>query len=533
MKRSSILVLAVFLAWGWAAPAFAIDFTIRGAWQFSFDYINGGSFMGKTRSGHQTIGQQWAAVRQQRDNFEAMQRLHLQLNAKASDYLSGTLFLEIGEQRWGQASSGGALGADSSSIIKVKQAYLDWGLPDTALKVRMGIQGASLPGFAMESNVLVDDVAGITASYGISKNVAVTGFWYRLLNDNYVDKTVPGRDGYMDNFDLFGLIVPLSFDGLKLTPWGMAGGLGPNSIDFKFRKMADGSGGEQFYLGQNPNPNQGIDGQQLRDGLYPAAFTTGRSKNILSDEYSTLWWGGLTGKWTTLEPFRLSFDFTYGSVDHNREYLNRHGWFGMLLAEYAMDWGLPGLYGWYMSGDDDNPHNGSERMPYLSTTNSWRNTLSTFGFRGNPIIGGGKGEINVNPTGTWGAGVRIRDFKPWDISSLSHTLVFNVFGGTNSPKMANYITGRHGDKVDGGRNLFRNNTDFNSFGTYLTTADSGMEVNIDTRWKPDDNLTFYLNTGYIHLWLNDDVWGRYGDQKGKTLNYKDAWEASLNIVYSF
>lgn len=521
------------MLWGSVSPAEAIDFSIKGSWQFSFDYIDGGNFMGKNRAGRKTIGQQWAAIRQQRDNFEAMQRLHLQMNAKASEYLSGTVFLEIGEQRWGQGSSGGALGSDGSSIIKVKHAYLDWGLPDAALKVRMGLQGASLPGFAMESNVLVDDVAGITASYEFNDNIAATAFWYRPLNDNYVDADDPLRNGYLDNFDLFGLVLPFSFEGLRVTPWGMGGALGPNSIDFKFRKMADGSGGQQFYLGANPTPNQGIDGQQLRDGLYPAAFTTGRSTNILSDQYSTLWWAGITGKWTTFDPFRLSFDFTYGSVDHNREYLNRQGWFGMLLAEYAMDWGLPGLYGWYMSGDDDNPHNGSERMPYLSTTNSWRNTLSTFGFRGNPIIGGGKGEINVNPTGTWGAGARIRDLKPWSFINLSHTIVFNVFGGTNSPKMANYITGRHGDKVDGNRNLFRNNTDFNSFGTYLTTADSGMEINFDTKWKAEENLTFYLNTGYIHLWLDDGVWGRYGKQQGSTLNTKDAWEASLNIVYSF
>ena len=58
----------------------------------------------------------------------------------------------------------------------------------------------------------------------------------------------------------------------------------------------------------------------------------------------------------------------------------------MLLAEYALDWGLPGLYGWYFSGDDDNPNNGSERLPYLATTNNLTNSLSTFGYRGNPIM---------------------------------------------------------------------------------------------------------------------------------------------------
>ncbi len=531
MKKIATLLIAAGLVLGGATVSSAIDFKIRGSWQFAFDYVDGGSFMGKTRQGHKTIGNQWSAVRQQRDNFEAIQRLHLQMEARASENLAGTVFFEIGEQRWGMGSQGGALGADGSNVVKLKQAYIDWTVPDTALKFRMGIQLASLPGFAMDSNVLVDDVAGITANYTFNENVGVTGFWYRLLNDNYTDAANPNRNGYMDNFDLFGLIVPIKIDGLQLTPWGMAGGLGPDSLNLRTRAMADGSGGSQFYLGSNPL-NQAIDGQQLRDGLFPAAFTTSRQNKILSSEYSTVWWGGLTGKWTQFDPFRISFDFTYGSVDHNREYLNRQGWFGMLLAEYAMDWGLPGLYGWYMSGDDDDPHNGSERMPYLATSNSWRNTLSTFGFRGNPIMGGGKGEINVNPTGTWGVGARIRNLKPYEYKKLSHTIVFNVFGGTNSPKMANYITGRHGDTVDG-RNLYRNNTDFNSFGTYLTTNDTGLEINFDTRWQAEENLQILLNTGYIHLWLDEGTWGRYGNLKGKSLNYKDAWEATLNVVYSF
>jgi len=40
----------------------------------------------------------------------------------------------------------------------------------------------------------------------------------------------------------------------------------------------------------------------------------------------------------------------------------------MLLTEYAFDWGVQGFYGWSFSGDDDNPHNGSECLPYIATT---------------------------------------------------------------------------------------------------------------------------------------------------------------------
>ena len=108
----------------------------------------------------------------------------------------------------------------------------------------------------------------------------------------------------------------------------------------------------------------------------------------------------------------------------------------------------------------------------------------------------------------------------------------NFFGGTNDTKMAAYITGRDG-LDDGGRAIYRNNTDFNSFGTYLTTADTGIEINFDSTYQMYDNLKFICELGYIHLWLDKDVWGEAGGYEGNSLNYKDAWKASLNVIYSF
>ena len=44
----------------------------------------------------------------------------------------------------------------------------------------------------------------------------------------------------------------------------------------------------------------------------------------------------------------------------------REGWLVKALVEYKMDWGTPGIFGWYASGDDGNVKNGSERMPTVS-----------------------------------------------------------------------------------------------------------------------------------------------------------------------
>lgn len=523
------MFLTAGLLLGGTTRGSAVDFKAKGSWQFAFDYIDGGSFMGKNRRGGHITGQQWAAMHQQRDNFEAIQRLHLQLQAVASESLSGTVFFEIGEQRWGMGAQGGALGSDGT-MVKVKQAYIDWKAPDTALKLRMGLQGVKLPGFALDNPVFFNDVAGITASYAFNAAVSLSAVWMRPLNDNWAGDAKSPAD-YLDNFDLFALLLPVTLDGIKVTPWAMGGGMGPNSLrPFTIKTTANGS---HTFTFSNPLANtQGIDGLELRDGLYPAAFSSGRAdRNAIWDStYSSMFWGGLTGELTTFDPFRLSWDFIYGGVDHGREYLSRRGWFGMLLAEYATDWGVPGLYGWYFSGDDSNPHNGSERLPYIATTNNLTNSLSSFGYRGNPIMGGGKGVLGANPNGTWGVGARVKKLS--FLEGLNHTLRVNYFGGANNVKMASYITGRR--VTDGaGREVYRNNTDFNSFGAYLTTADTGMEINFDSSYKAAENLTFLLELGYIHLWLDKDVWGRYENIPGDSLNYKDAWKASLNVIYAF
>ena len=101
--------------------------------------------------------------------------------------------------------------------------------------------------------------------------------------------------------------------------------------------------------------------------------------------YGSAVWAGLTGEVTTLDPFRIAWDINYGSASYEDSRANRAGYLASLLFEYKLDWAIPGLYGWYASGDDDNPANGSERMPSLSVNNN-DNGFSNFAFNGNPYI---------------------------------------------------------------------------------------------------------------------------------------------------
>ena len=101
--------------------------------------------------------------------------------------------------------NGGALGADGK-VVELKRAYIDWMVPQTDLKVRMGIQGIALPSFTTNaSQIMDDDVAAISLNYQFNENVGLTAFWARPYNDNA---------GYYKNSDFGG--TPVSYTHLDV-----------------------------------------------------------------------------------------------------------------------------------------------------------------------------------------------------------------------------------------------------------------------------------------------------------------------------
>ena len=145
MKKLMTLALAAGMLLGAATGASAIDFKAKGQWLMGFAAGDGALVSHKKldkASNHNKAADT-------DDTFSAMQRLRLQLDAVASESLSGTVYFEIGDTTWGQNSSGGALGADSNSVVELKNAYIDWMVPNTDLKFRMGIQNIAMPNHAL------------------------------------------------------------------------------------------------------------------------------------------------------------------------------------------------------------------------------------------------------------------------------------------------------------------------------------------------------------------------------------------------
>lgn len=512
MKKIATLLLAAGLVFGAATGASAIDFKAKGQWIMSFDYGMNGNFTG---------GNGMTGYNKKEDEFEANQRVRLQLDAVASESLSGTVFFEIGKTTWGQQESGGALGADADNVIKLKNAYLDWIVPQTDLKVRMGIQGMALPSFTTGSNVFNDDVAGITASYQFNENVGVTALWARPWNDNYEGNSNSGkkRDNFMDNVDVAGLLVPLTFDGVKVTPWVMYAAIGPNA----FRK-----GNTTDPL--NNLKDIGTSAKYPKAGMFPVGGSHHKDGTLATkklDEYGNAVWAGLTGEVTMFDPIRIAWDFNYGSANYDDSRLNRSGWLASLLAEYKLDWAIPGIYGWYGSGDDNNPANGSERMPSLSVNNN-NNGFSNFAFNGNPYIAR-DATLGYSMAGTWGVGARLKDMS--FLEDLKHTFRVNLIGGTNSPSMAkkmsrdNWGLAANSGGVDGTLGMDP---------LYMTTMDYAMEIGLTNSYQMYENFTVMLDAAYLATWLDQSksVWGN-SKMNGKSDEVRDPWNVNLSFVYSF
>ncbi len=240
-------------------------------------------------------------------------------------------------------------------------------------------------------------------------------------------------------------------------------------------------------------------------------------------------WAGLTGEVTAFDPFRIAWDFNYGSVSYEDSRANRAGWLGSLLFEYKLDWAIPGLYGWYASGDDGNPANGSERMPSISVNNN-NNGFSDFAFNGGPMVAR-EAILGYDMSGTWGIGARLKDMS--FIENLKHTIRLNLIGGTNSTTMTRYLTG-HNSAYTKITNQGPNAQQAGMNPLYMTTNDTALEIGLSNDYKMYDNFTVSLDAAYIATWLDQSkgVWGT-SKMNGARDTERDPWNVNVRFVYSF
>ena len=485
MKRIATLVLGAAMALGSVGAASAVDVKVAGEWDFAFGWDKNTSFQKDDNA----------------DDFISRHRVRTQVNFIASENLQGVLMFEIGDLNWGRdeggksgPGSGGGLDADGVNV-ETKLAYLDWLIPQTEVSVRMGIQYVALPsGTDFGNPVLNSDVAGITITAPINDMFGVTALWARPFDAQDSD----GDRNMQDEMDLFALMLPITGDGWNVTPWGA------------YAKIGNASGFYDYVLGD------GLDG--LADQYGFDDLSVGNNDGTMA------WWAGLATSVEVFDPLTFGFDVMYGHL--NRANLVLDGEFGGLplsqrlgavetggwlldaRLDYNLDWAVPGIFGWYSTGDDKDDVKDGEygRMPAIGFDNGFAPT----GFGAPGAFGiGSDTVISATMLGTWGIGAQLADVS--FVEDLSHTLRVTYYRGTNDPDVA-----KDGLALP-----------FSGEAVYMTTDDWAVEVNFDHMYQIYENLAVIAELSWIHLDMDNAVW------TDDAYDEENAWKAQVSFQYSF
>jgi len=365
MKKLVTLLAAAGMVVAASAPANAVDVKVSGFHAFTFET------------------QQQGFTGQNLEN--ALQRTRLGLNFVASENLSGFLQFQMGTNEWGsyvdaQTEKGNKHGRVD---VQTRQAYVDWIVPGTSVKVRMGRQQVGLPGEAFgDSSVMSAGWGGrdgIAVSSPVTDWLALNALWVRAGVDGNSDLD----EGHSS--DVFGLAAPMKFNGFAVTPW-----------------VAYGS----------------LDKEAKGDGM-----------NMTLEADANAYWAGVTATMSYFDPFTLKASFTYGCAEYTGAGVDaddKDGWNAQVKASYKTAFGTPVLGAWYASGDDElkgDDVKGQGNMPHIRgrfmPTTTYHN--AAWG------LGGGLGREEMG--GTWGvfAGIEGVSF----LADLEHYAGVTYLAGTN------------------------------------------------------------------------------------------------------
>ena len=358
MKKLVTLLAAAGMVVAASAPANAVDVKADASWRLSFSSASTG-FQGVNKT-------------------DARQRLRLGVSATASENLTGYFQFQIGKDRWGTTTN--THGNHSDNQITLRQSYIDWTVPATPVKVRMGRFALGLPADAVSSNAVISgdwgNKEGVVVSAPVTDNFGLTAMWTRLSADgNNVDTS--------DFSDMFAVAADMKFNGVSGTVYGAYAIFDDNQTFNTAKGPGDGT---NFHVSAG-------------------------------DAY----WVGFTSTLTAFDPFTLALSAAYGSFEADDNLAEEtSGWNVQAKASYKLGFGTPVLAAWYFSGMDDD---GDGVMPsvggYFTPTRTYHDAAK--GLNG--------GIANGLPSGNWGvqAGIEGMSF----LSGLSHDFLVTYMQGTN------------------------------------------------------------------------------------------------------
>ena len=423
MKKLVTLLAAAGMVVAASAPANAVDVKADTSWRLSFKAGETG-FKGGNKE-------------------QIKQRLRLGLTAVASENLSGYFQFQIGKDDWGtttnthgaHAYKAGAGSADATNMT-LRQSYIDWTVPGTAAKVRMGRFALGLPADAMGYGNLVfsgdwGNKEGVAVSAPVTDWLGLTAMWTRVGAEG--SDTDTGL-----NDDLFAVVADLKFNGVSGSVYAAYAAL-------------DGS-------------------EQFGSAFVNADGDWGTSGTNFQVAEGKAYWVGFTSTLSAFDPFTLKLSAAYGAFEADNDFggmlPETDGWHVQAMASYKLGFGTPFVGAWYMSGADKD---GEGYIPsiggYFTPTRTYHDAAK--GLCGSQQFG--------LPSGNWGvqAGIEGVSF----LSGLSHEFKVTYMEGTNEDGA--YIANQA------------------KSGWALTEEDSLVEFDLVNTYKIYKNLSAHLELSYI------------------------------------
>jgi hypothetical protein len=475
MKRLATLLFAVAFTFAMVAPAGAIEVNVKGTFQFATALYNSGA---KDFNENKST-----------EHFQARTRVRTVIDFIADENTKGVLYLSTETIEWGSDKDGGSLDT-TKNTMKTREAYLDWSVPDTGLRLKVGLQAAGFPG-AISTPIYNGEAAGITASYTFNDQVSATLGWFRISNE---------ATNRHDAVDMFALIVPIKVAGGSVTPYG----------NYTFAgKDASIISGNGSYIAAAP----GLDSGEA-------------------------WHVGLAVDIPVTADLTIKADAIYGAFDVGGQgtTMESSGYFLDAKVLYNLGFAKVGLLGWYSSGTDDDDYEDGDfgYMPSYVT-----GSLDNGGFGPSSLGFFGGGALNnnfvfgANGIATWGIGLSLEDIS--FVADLSHTARILYYRGTDESP------GNSNARVPGGFNFFGGGAG----GGILSEDDSAWEFNFDTTYKISKYLTAQVNLGLIVVDWDDKAGRAYYDisKENHPLTSSSrvaghdmrdtAYKASIGLYYNF
>ncbi len=352
------------------------------------------------------------------ESFAATMRYRLGFTyTSESENLKAHLLLQVGPYIWGRGQTWNGAPISQGSLdseitdIRLRLGYLDWTVPNTELKFRMGYQTLRLPGFVGNSPITGESgsmtyhnrSAGISFEYPLNDNIELSGFWTRGSDQNgfiyFNDSRVKTLGDTNNTGDLYAAVVDFNYEKFRIIPWFMYADVGRNVQNFGFLPLGNDDDFKAYYMGA--------------------------SMEFLHENW------------------RFAFDGVYAvsTLEDSQRKETFDGYSLAALLSYRTKNGVPALKAWYSSGDKnvtgfeklDSGVSGFRAQPIgdLGRPSSIMSFyMPTTMFYGEQIQDNGLSCYRgYNPDGTWGVALEWGQFS--FLKNLSHTARVAYIGGSN------------------------------------------------------------------------------------------------------